>query len=410
MKRLLVAGLLLLPALAQYSDVSPNNLEWQALEALTQMGIVYGYPDGTFRPNQAIARKEVVLMLYRLWLKAREEQDKALEEAAKRLTQSIVEVSQLQAKLEDRLQALEKRVASSLTPEDKEAILAEVASLRASVNSLQDSLSVLVAQYTDLKAEQEKTRTALAAMDQRTLAWTEDSVNLQKRLNALEKALTEAEARLNQRAAEVATQTQSLLNQQVANLNQTLRGTQDQISQDIARLQEELVATRKALEETTQLLTQTREELFRLQAEVRDLRTSLTARLDRLAYTPPAFNLALTLSGFSPLILSAHIGHDNLFGLGFRIGGDYHAGTGEAMVHGGVYLPVYREPARGSLGAGIAYSFTGPYAGLTEVMAFLGFGLEVISPVEGYGELRAYFPTDGSTPRARFGLGLKVRP
>lgn len=409
MGRYLALALLLGLGLAQYSDVRPDQLEWQAIQALTEMGVVFGYPDGTFRPKQAITRGEVVLSLYRLWQKAKDENNTALADLAKRLTESIVALSQAQAKLEERLQNLEAVAQAALKPEDREAILAEVAALRSTVNTIQESLSLLTTQYESLLAEQARVKEALAAVDQRSLAWAEDSVNLQARVGKLEASLKDALQAFDQKAASLEAALNQALRDQDTRFRQTLSQAQSEASEAIAQVRKQVQALEPRVAQLEERITATREELFRLAEELKRTKEELTRRLDQLSYAPPPLQVAATLSGFNPLVLSAFLAHDSLLGVGLRLGGDYHGGTGEFQASGALYVPFYRQPARGAVGFGLAYSLTGPYAGLAEVMGFTGLGLEVMGGLEAYGEARYLFPLDGSTPRARVGFGVKVR-
>jgi predicted porin len=71
MKRLLisVAGLSLITGLtfAQMRDVPPGHWAYQSIEQLVQMGIIEGYPDGTFRPNRTMTRAEFAQAIARAY-------------------------------------------------------------------------------------------------------------------------------------------------------------------------------------------------------------------------------------------------------------------------------------------------------------------------------------------------------
>lgn len=71
MKRLLisVAGLSLITGLtfAQMRDVPPGHWAYQSIEQLVQLGIIEGYPDGTFRPNRTMTRAEFAQMIARAY-------------------------------------------------------------------------------------------------------------------------------------------------------------------------------------------------------------------------------------------------------------------------------------------------------------------------------------------------------
>ncbi|MFN7019677.1 MAG: S-layer homology domain-containing protein, partial [Fimbriimonadales bacterium] len=71
MKRLLisVAGLSLVAGLtfAQMRDVPPGHWAYQSIEQLVQLGIIEGYPDGTFGPNRTMTRAEFAQAIARAY-------------------------------------------------------------------------------------------------------------------------------------------------------------------------------------------------------------------------------------------------------------------------------------------------------------------------------------------------------
>jgi hypothetical protein len=71
MKRLLmsVAGLSLITGLtfAQMRDVPPGHWAYQSIEQLVQLGIIEGFPDGTFRPNRTLTRAEFAQAIARAY-------------------------------------------------------------------------------------------------------------------------------------------------------------------------------------------------------------------------------------------------------------------------------------------------------------------------------------------------------
>lgn len=47
-----------------FKDVTMDNANFQAIVALKEKGIISGYPDGTFKPNQVVNRAEALKMIY----------------------------------------------------------------------------------------------------------------------------------------------------------------------------------------------------------------------------------------------------------------------------------------------------------------------------------------------------------
>lgn len=89
MKRLLisVAGLSLITGLtfAQMRDVPPGHWAYQSIEQLVQLGIIEGYPDGTFRPNRTMTRAEFAQAIARAY--------RNIDERLRALNQRIEEIA-----------------------------------------------------------------------------------------------------------------------------------------------------------------------------------------------------------------------------------------------------------------------------------------------------------------------------
>jgi len=49
-----------------FTDVPPNHWAYEALLKLYQLGLITGYPDGTYKGNQAMSRYEIALIIYKL--------------------------------------------------------------------------------------------------------------------------------------------------------------------------------------------------------------------------------------------------------------------------------------------------------------------------------------------------------
>ncbi|MGQ9657043.1 MAG: S-layer homology domain-containing protein [Fimbriimonadales bacterium] len=55
---ILLSGIMMLGAFAQFSDVPPNNWAYQAIRELVRLRILAGFPDRTFEPNRQVSRAE----------------------------------------------------------------------------------------------------------------------------------------------------------------------------------------------------------------------------------------------------------------------------------------------------------------------------------------------------------------
>jgi len=163
MKRLLisVAGLSLITGLtfAQMRDVPPGHWAYQSIEQLVQLGIIEGYPDGTFRPNRTMTRAEFAQAIARAYRNIDERLraiNQRIEEIAGRpqaggqqdTTQLQNQINELRnqvqelQKLNEALQTLQ-RLAQTFQQElagmgvDIDALKRDMASLRARVEALE---------------------------------------------------------------------------------------------------------------------------------------------------------------------------------------------------------------------------------------------------------------------------------
>lgn len=417
-RTLILLALGLGAALAQgYTDLKPSDPEWQAVQVLSEMGVVFGYPDGTFRPKQAITRKEVALALYRLWLKAREANDQALAEAARKLAQSIADLAQTQGELRDKLAKVEELARTAMSPEEAEGLKAEVAALRSTLSTVEETVSNLASQYASLLEEQARLKEGLAAVDQRSLAWNEDAASLQSQVRKLQQDLAEAQKameglreELKRSALQLDAALRQAIQEEVGKARDSLEALRQDLLDRVAQAAKQIGDLGQRLAGLEERLTATREEVFRLSEDLAKTKAELTARLNRLEKTPPPFYLSATLSGFQPILAAFALGHDSVGGIGVQARVEWNQGTGDTRVGGLLYVPFFREPARGQVGFGLAYALAGPASGDASVLLGVGLGLGLSEGFEAYGEGRFFFPTDGATPFARIGLGVRFRP
>jgi predicted porin len=115
MKRLLmsVAGLSLITGLtfAQMRDVPPGHWAYQSIEQLVQLGIIEGFPDGTFRPNRTMTRAEFAQAIARAY-----------------------------RNIDERLRALDRRI-SEIRPQDGQPV--DTSALERQINELSSQVQEL---------------------------------------------------------------------------------------------------------------------------------------------------------------------------------------------------------------------------------------------------------------------------
>jgi predicted porin/uncharacterized protein (UPF0335 family) len=159
MKRWLisVAGLSLITGLtfAQMRDVPPGHWAYQSIEQLVQLGIIEGYPDGTFRPNRTMTRAEFAQAIARAY-----------------------------RNIDERLRALDRRI-SEIRPQDGPQV---------DTSALERQINELRAQIEELKKLKEAIQTLqrLAQTFQQELAGLGVDVDTLKRDFASLRARVEA--------------------------------------------------------------------------------------------------------------------------------------------------------------------------------------------------------------------------
>jgi predicted porin/prefoldin subunit 5 len=159
MKRWLisVAGLSLITGLtfAQMRDVPPGHWAYQSIEQLVQLGIIEGYPDGTFRPNRTMTRAEFAQAIARAY-----------------------------RNIDERLRALDRRI-SEIRPQDDQKV---------DTSALERQINELRAQIEELKKLNEAIQTLqrLAQTFQQELAGLGVDVDTLKRDFASLRARVEA--------------------------------------------------------------------------------------------------------------------------------------------------------------------------------------------------------------------------
>jgi predicted porin len=159
MKRLLisVAGLSLITGLtfAQMRDVPPGHWAYQSIEQLVQLGIIEGFPDGTFRPNRTMTRAEFAQAIARAY-----------------------------RNIDERLRALDRRI-SEIRPQDGQQV---------DTSALERQINELRAQIEELKKLNEAIQTLqrLAQTFQQELAGLGVDVDTLKRDFASLRARVEA--------------------------------------------------------------------------------------------------------------------------------------------------------------------------------------------------------------------------
>lgn len=173
---------------AQFPDVPPGHYAENAVDRLTDLGVITGFPDGFFRGQKPVNRYELSLILTRMWD-----------------TWSTAQLSDLFSQLSSLQIALEQlRQQQSQTEQD----LASVTGLQERLELSEDAIAQLDARTGDA----DEVRNVLTTMQQdiatllQSLTGDSDTTkNLSPRLESLQRQLSEARNALNQRVDETHT-------------------------------------------------------------------------------------------------------------------------------------------------------------------------------------------------------------
>lgn len=136
-----------------YTDLPPNHWAREAVEALTQQGVLTGFPDGTFRGGDPATRYQMALALYRLYV---------LLDARLRDLRGAVASGDTARALEAAKGASQAaELLQGALPPQAEKVAEELLAIRARIGTLEEALARAMGEIKDQKAFQE----ALVALE-----------------------------------------------------------------------------------------------------------------------------------------------------------------------------------------------------------------------------------------------------
>lgn len=243
---------------AKFKD-SPADSHWagQSLGTLAENQMLLGYPDGTYRGDQAATRYELAAALSRLYALIQKAQQTADAQHQAALAQSAADVQALQkslGELEQRVTKAEQAQATQPAPARKEELAAvdkAVEELAAQADATSREVKKLARQMLDLASQAEVQ--GLRAQLQEVLRVGDDVRRLGDRLAGQEQAIGRLDGRVNQLAADLAAQKtaadarNSELQLAIAQLRRQLNdrattGDLDQVKERLASLEASLAS------------------------------------------------------------------------------------------------------------------------------------------------------------------------
>ncbi len=170
---------------AQFPDIPPGHYAENAVDRLTDLGVITGFPDGFFRGQKPVNRYELSLILTRMWD-----------------TWSTAQLSDLFSQLSSLQIALEGlRQQQSQTEQD----LTAVTELQERLELTEDAITQLDGRTGDADEVRSVLTTMqqdIANLRQRLLGESDTTNDLSPRLESLERQLNDARTALNERVDE----------------------------------------------------------------------------------------------------------------------------------------------------------------------------------------------------------------
>ena len=385
MKRVLVV----LGLAVVFGGVQAQTWSQEAVDALVREGLVYGYPDGSVRPEAYVKRGEVFTLLWRLILtyRLKDLQDltkediqalKGLLVRVEELTRTLTDQGQVLTSYADTFKEIRQRLAS-LTDEAKN--LAASADTRAreaqeQVGSLLDRVSNLEATvYKGLRDFREEVNVLAEALG-----------DLDAKVKALEAALRESQEG-----------TRGELAQRFQEFQNALAGVSSRVSAaevalarvgDVEAKLKDLDNRVASLEAQVKAL---REEVARLRSEM--------PRVEN----PVAFGVGVYVTGVSPLAGVVSLGYalPSGFGVEVKVAQDGPGFYGSLSV----VNVTAREGFTVKTGLGFGRAFYGPGFSYGELTLGIGYSLLGDLGLGGVGVVS--FPVGTGPSVARFGLGVR---
>ncbi len=145
----------ILTAAVSFKDLNSKHWAYEAVIKLTDMGILNGYPDGTFKGNNPVTRYQLAVALYRLVKYVDEKTSGATissgttasSEESKRVEVKILNLEKIVSDLRRRVAILEKKASTSPIPSSYSA---DLENLKKMVEKAYEMISNNTKNYRDL--------------------------------------------------------------------------------------------------------------------------------------------------------------------------------------------------------------------------------------------------------------------
>lgn len=162
-----------------YKDVPQSHWAYEAVENLSKIGVITGFPDGTFRGNEILTRFQATVLIYRIYtifdnkLVEVDNKIKSIEGKIVEMNTKLNDVSDKMPKVSSgtlNVSTVTKATDSANFSESLKDITNEISSLRSSLDSLSKDVKKLVSDVTNLSSKNLQIEKGLAQQESNTSA------------------------------------------------------------------------------------------------------------------------------------------------------------------------------------------------------------------------------------------------
>jgi chromosome segregation ATPase len=293
-----------------FKDVPENHWAYKAVIALSKLGIMSGYPDGTFRGNETVSRYQLAKTIYNLVIyvngllnkyRLSSNVEKRLSELAdmaskayKWSSENSAEISKLEKKLEDLSKAFEDgrrfediyNEIASLKNEMIGKLVALDKEYRSSIKGISNRIEELEIKFEDVKKSEnssidEKFQSILGNMseiekrvekvekisEESSKAYMERVSNIEERLGELERDMRDfsnKQSRLEEEVSKVSKNVLKYIDTKMSNLENQMKSDLDSLESRLNKLQgsyEDLLHEKESFASSISYLSKNFDEL-----------------------------------------------------------------------------------------------------------------------------------------------------
>ncbi|MGC8820558.1 MAG: S-layer homology domain-containing protein [Fervidobacterium sp.] len=247
-----------------YKDVPSSHWAYDAVETLSRIGVITGFPDGTFRGNEMVTRFQIAILMYKFY-----------NIFDSRITELNQRLSNIEAKV------LTADTKTSLVPSQSKDFSSDIASLKVSIESLSkdvskiisdikslsDSISKISTSTSESKANYENLKKSVDESNAKYSTLLKKVEDLQSSYNSIKTSLSTLEQKVSN--------TEASLNSNIARLDSSIQSLKDEIAKLERNNSQDLSDKVDYLEEQLAVLKSLKQETDIIKAEIASIKEGL---------------------------------------------------------------------------------------------------------------------------------------